>query len=103
MSSFLRWIPKLLRRPAPPRVFSNPNFERLSVHRKVEEETIPDYLAARYYPVRIGEVFASRYQVVGKLGYGVFSTVWLARDLKYEASRHLQRPRGTSIKHNNPI
>ncbi|KAI0532658.1 hypothetical protein GGR58DRAFT_159396 [Xylaria digitata] len=43
--------------------------------------TFPGYLAARYYPVWIGEVFANRYQVVGKLGFGAHSTVWLARDL----------------------
>jgi hypothetical protein len=51
---------------------------------KIEEETLPDYLAERFYPVRIGEVLASRYQVVGKLGYGMTSTVWLARDLPYD-------------------
>jgi serine/threonine protein kinase len=83
MRSFLRWI----RPPSPPRIFSNLNFRRISPAEKVEEETFPDYLAARYYPVRIGEVFVSRYQVVGKLGYGVFSTVWLARDLKYRMPR----------------
>jgi len=65
-----------------PRVFLNSNYQRISPEQKIEEEKHPDYLAARYYPVRIGEVFASRYQVVGKLGYGALSTVWLARDLK---------------------
>jgi hypothetical protein len=69
------------RAPSPPRVFSNTNCERTSAACRVEEENFPDYLAARYYPVRIGEVFVSRYHVVGKLGYGAFSTVWLARDL----------------------
>lgn len=83
MASFLRSIPRLFRRaPLAPRVFSNKNYERISPEQKIEEESYSDYLAARYYPVRIGEVFASRYQVVGKLGYGAFSTVWLARDLK---------------------
>ncbi|KAK3323810.1 kinase-like domain-containing protein [Cercophora scortea] len=82
MSIFLKWMPRLLRRsPSAPRVFSNPNFERISAAQKIEEERFPDYWAIRYYPVRIGEVFVSRYQVVGKLGYGVHSTVWLARDL----------------------
>lgn len=95
MSSFLKLIPKIIRRPparTAPRVFSNQNFERISAHKRVEEETFPDYLAARYYPVRIGEVFTSRYQVVGKLGYGAFSTVWLARDLRCGTSNDLQRP-----------
>jgi serine/threonine-protein kinase SRPK3 len=61
--------------------FSNSQFERIDVGERIEEETLPDYAAERYYPVHIGELLASRYQVVGKLGYGVTSTVWLARDL----------------------
>ena len=69
--------------PSPRRVFSNPNFERITSTCKIEEETFSDYLAARHYPVRIGEVLDSRYQVVGKLGYGAYSTVWVARDLKW--------------------
>ncbi|KAJ7735712.1 kinase-like domain-containing protein [Mycena metata] len=56
-------------------------FERISASELVEEERLPQYLATRCYPVRIGELFASRYQVVGKLGFGATSTVWLARDL----------------------
>ncbi|KAJ5115187.1 hypothetical protein NUU61_000946 [Penicillium alfredii] len=47
----------------------------------VEEENIPGYVAARYYPTRIGEILKDRYQVVGKLGFGASSTVWLARDM----------------------
>lgn len=62
--------------------FSNPNFVRINPAQKVEEETNPGYVASRYYPVRLGETFQDRYQVVGKLGYGVTSTVWLARDLR---------------------
>ncbi|KAG6309254.1 hypothetical protein E4U44_007222 [Claviceps purpurea] len=38
-------------------------------------------LGSQYYPVTIGEIFCARYQVVGKLGFGTTSTVWLARDL----------------------
>jgi serine/threonine-protein kinase SRPK3 len=49
---------------------------------KVEEEALPGYVATRYYPVRIGQIFRDRYQVAGKLGFGTTSTVWLARDLK---------------------
>lgn len=61
--------------------FSNPNFARIHVSQRIEEETIPDYVASRYYPARIGEVFQDRYQVVGKLGFGASSTAWLARDM----------------------
>jgi len=48
----------------------------------MEEELFPDYMPSRYYPVRIGEVLRDRYQIVGKLGFGASSTVWLARDLE---------------------
>ncbi|CCF39117.1 protein kinase [Colletotrichum higginsianum] len=62
--------------------FPNDGFERLPVHIQVEEETVPDYKPERFYPVRIGEVFCSRYQVVAKLGFGTTSTVWLCRDVR---------------------
>lgn len=48
----------------------------------IEEEELPLYKPENYYPVYIGEVFLSRYQVVSKLGYGMSSTVWLCKDLK---------------------
>ncbi|KKY16588.1 putative protein kinase domain protein [Diplodia seriata] len=67
--------------PWKPLAFPNKGFTPIPADKKVEEETIPDYVATRYYPVRIGEVLRDRYQIVGKLGYGVTSTVWLARDL----------------------
>ncbi|KAJ8132004.1 hypothetical protein O1611_g1615 [Lasiodiplodia mahajangana] len=86
MSFLSRVLRRLSRRtPLQPRVFTNTNFPRIPQDYKIEEETIPHYLAADYYPVRIGEVFASRYQVVGKLGFGLHSTVWLARDLNHVA------------------
>jgi hypothetical protein len=49
---------------------------------KFDEETIPGYSAKRYFPIQIGGILKNRYQVVGKLGWGVTSTVWLARDLE---------------------
>ncbi|KAG6875361.1 hypothetical protein C0993_009585, partial [Termitomyces sp. T159_Od127] len=64
-----------------PKDFSNPNYERISESELIEEETLPGYQAEWYYPVRIGEIIASRYQIIGKLGFGRTSTVWLARDL----------------------
>lgn len=79
MTSLLRRLRRTLEQP---RDFANPNFVRLPADQKIEEETFPDYFPARYYPVVIGEVFVDRYQVVGKLGFGAYSTVWLARDLK---------------------
>ncbi|GAB1191299.1 hypothetical protein APSETT444_000471 [Aspergillus pseudonomiae] len=57
-----------------PRVFPDSGFYRLDSTARFEEETLPDYLAERYYPVHIGEVFKSRYQVITKLGFGSSST-----------------------------
>ncbi|KAF4979431.1 hypothetical protein FZEAL_4374 [Fusarium zealandicum] len=65
-----------------PLTLSNPKFTRIPFEQKIEEETFPDYIASRYYPVHIGQVLRDRYQVVGKLGFGASSTVWLARDLR---------------------
>lgn len=48
----------------------------------IEEETLPYYKASHYYPVRIGDVYHTGYEVAGKLGYGAYSTSWLCRDLK---------------------
>lgn len=79
--SLLRSLPRL-GRAWKPLNFSNPNFVQIPTSQKIEEETIPDYVASRYYPTRIGEIFRDRYQVVGKLGFGASSTAWLARDMR---------------------
>ena len=34
--------------------------------------------------MHLGEVLINRYVIVQKLGWGQFSTVWLAKDMKYE-------------------
>lgn len=39
------------------------------------------YAVGGYYQVEIGEIFVDRYQVVKKLGWGHFSTVWLCWDM----------------------
>ena len=36
-----------------------------------------------YHPVQIGDILNRRYQVVSKLGWGYFSTVWLCQDLRW--------------------
>ncbi|XP_066997426.2 SRSF protein kinase 3 isoform X2 [Anabrus simplex] len=46
-----------------------------------EQEDPRDYCRGGYHPVRIGDLFHSRYHVVRKLGWGHFSTVWLCWDL----------------------
>ncbi|KAJ5322740.1 protein kinase [Penicillium brevicompactum] len=46
----------------------------------IEEQTLPFYHRKYYYPVKIGQVFNDRYRIIAKLGYGAYSTVWLAWD-----------------------
>ncbi|KAH9215961.1 kinase-like protein [Leptodontidium sp. 2 PMI_412] len=69
------------RRPLVPRKFPSSGFEIIDVSVKIEEEMLPFYNPRLFYPVRIGEVFGNRYQVVAKLGYGTTSTTWLCHDL----------------------
>ena len=64
-----------------PRQFPATGFEVIGSLCRVEEEEWEWYNPEEFYPVRIGEVFKSQYQVVGKLGYGAFGTAWLCRDL----------------------
>ncbi|KAF8166496.1 CMGC/SRPK protein kinase [Pholiota molesta] len=53
-----------------------------------DEEDWEDYVKGGYHPVKIGDAFSDgRYVVVRKLGWGHFSTVWLARDTKM--NRHV--------------
>ncbi|KAJ3012178.1 serine/threonine protein kinase, CMGC group [Thoreauomyces humboldtii] len=49
-----------------------------------EEEDAEDYCKGGYHPINIGDVFNdSRYLILRKLGWGHFSTVWLAQDRKF--------------------
>jgi len=73
-----------------PRTFPIDGFPLLPSTSKFEEERLIGYKADAFYPVRLGEVFKSKYQVVAKLGFGTASTVWLCRDLQLsEPSRDL--------------
>jgi len=45
-------------------------------------ESIEDYLPGGYHPVHLKDIFKAQYRVVGKLGNGGSSTVWLAFDIK---------------------
>lgn len=47
-----------------------------------EQEDSGDYCKGGYHPVRLGDLFNNRYSIIRKLGWGHFSTVWLAWDLK---------------------
>ena len=85
MASLMKWAGALLRRaPQAPLRFPTTGFEAIPVAQLLEEEMFDEFKAGDYYPVNIGELLASdKYQVVGKLGFGSTSTVWLARDLRF--------------------
>jgi serine/threonine-protein kinase SRPK3 len=38
------------------------------------------YRPGGFHPVYVGDIYHERYEVLSKLGYGAYSTVWLARD-----------------------
>jgi serine/threonine-protein kinase SRPK3 len=46
------------------------------------EEGRDVYRPGGFHPVYIGDVYHDKYKVLNKIGYGVYSTVWLARDLQ---------------------
>lgn len=55
-----------------------------------EDEGTEDYRRGGYHAVRIGDTFnAGRYVVQSKLGWGHFSTVWLAWDTKHSVCSSL--------------
>ncbi|XP_019736124.1 SRSF protein kinase 1b [Hippocampus comes] len=47
-----------------------------------EQEDPGDYCKGGYHHVKIGDLFNARYHVIRKLGWGHFSTVWLAWDIQ---------------------
>ncbi len=85
-----RWITRLTNSMSvQPRTFPNDGFPILPEDVKFEEERLVGYKAENFYPVRLGQVFKSRYQVVAKLGFGTTSTVWLCRDLQLRQPSYL--------------
>ena len=65
-----------------PRTFPTTGFTTIPASETVEEEHWPWYTPQSFYPVSIGDVLHSKYQVLYKLGYGTTSTIWMCRDLR---------------------
>ncbi|KAL1848322.1 hypothetical protein Daus18300_013648 [Diaporthe australafricana] len=76
--------------PVPPHTFPSNGFEIIDPSLKIEEETLSFYDPRLFYPVRIGEVFQERYQIITKLGWGAHSTIWLCHDLHNDLYRSLK-------------
>ena len=79
MALFATWAFQRLRVSNNPPIRQSPLL--IPTDEKLEEERLEGYDPCRYYPVRYGDVFNERYDILAKLGYGEYSTVWLARDL----------------------
>lgn len=57
-------------------------------HPEVDVEDLEGYTPRGYHPTLIGDTFCSgRYTIVHKLGFGGYSTIWLARD--HQPSRYV--------------
>ncbi|OIW27648.1 kinase-like protein [Coniochaeta ligniaria NRRL 30616] len=75
-----------------------------------ECEDIENYEPGGFHPVHLGDVYDSHYRVVHKLGFGGFSTVWLARQtvtnrwvaLKIVAARELPTYHDRSVIASHP-
>lgn len=83
MTSLMKWAKSLVRTsPLIPLRFPTTGFEIIHEPEVLEEEQFAEFKAGQYYPVNIGDVYASKYQILGKLGFGTTSTVWLSRNLE---------------------
>lgn len=45
-------------------------------------ESLERYAPGGYHPIQIGQLLHGRYQLVDKLGFGCYSTVWLAHEIR---------------------
>ncbi|KAJ5159177.1 uncharacterized protein N7500_008828 [Penicillium coprophilum] len=80
----LEWLMGLFKRSLKfPVSFPTMGWEIIPTDEKIEEEQMPDFEEdCEFCMITIGDILLSRYQVVGKLGWGTTSTVWLVRDLQ---------------------
>ncbi|KAJ7484747.1 kinase-like protein [Mycena latifolia] len=69
----------LLRRPVP----ASRSMSNILVTRAAASLP-PNLDQAEFHPVAKGELFSSRYEALRTLGRGVYSTVWLVRDIRTE-------------------
>ncbi|RAH71362.1 putative protein kinase [Aspergillus aculeatinus CBS 121060] len=70
MRRFSAWGSSLRQRLSSSRRLSKISYTTLPLDTPVDEETLAYYKPEHYYPVKIGDVYETRYQVTGKLGYG---------------------------------
>lgn len=71
--------------------------EELSIYRPCNllhtQEKLSRYLPGGYHPACLGDTFKhGRYKIHHKLGWGGFSTVWLAKDGMYATTKREMHP-----------
>ncbi|KAM3498144.1 hypothetical protein MY10362_008522 [Beauveria mimosiformis] len=103
MAALQRWAKGVFRRaPLAPIQFPTTGFEVIPANVLLEEEQYDDFGTGNYCPVRIGDLYDDdTYQILGKLGFGSTSTVWLARNLqdwKYVAIKVFMKNHGELCK-----
>ena len=64
-------------------------YNQKSIHSSIdtdssEDEGLSDYKIGGYHPVHIGEILLNRYIILQKLGWGNYSTTWMALDTKHK-------------------
>ncbi|KAK2758675.1 hypothetical protein FQN54_003365 [Arachnomyces sp. PD_36] len=60
---------------------SPPSMTEQTYHPEVDVEDLEGYIPGGYHPTLIGDTLCrGRYTIVHKLGFGSYSTIWLARD-----------------------
>jgi hypothetical protein len=59
------------------------------LHAPIEDvESLERYCLDGYHPILVGYRLNDRYQIVHKLGFGTYSTIWLSWDEKSSHSLH---------------
>lgn len=98
MASLIKLMRKSsCRAPLSPLHFPTAGFPVVSDSVLLEEQHLDKFKAGQYYPANIGDVYDGKFQVLGKLGFGSTSTVWLARNLRYAISPLPVKDRGYTV------
>lgn len=71
----------------------------MPAHGERFEEGDSRYHPGGFHPVRLGEIYNFKYEVLRKVGYGRYSTVWLVKNKEYVKMQHpyMQDLRGLTI------
>lgn len=57
-------------------------FEPFFMFYSIDAERLESYKGGAFFPVHLGELYRNRYRIMLKIGYGSYSTVWFAVDLR---------------------